>query len=138
MPDVILFDEEKNWLFLVNAVTPVGPMNPKRIIELGDLTKNVTAGKIFVTAFLDFATYKKFAADLVWDTEVEIAKIPEHMIHLNGDKFLGPRGGSARSHNHSHSRSCKRSTLIFLLLRPIASSKLLFLFLIWMTLNPII
>lgn len=66
-------------------------MDPKRIVELGDLTKNVKAGKIFVTAFLDFGTYKKFAADLAWDTEVWISDMPEHMIHLNGDKFLGPR-----------------------------------------------
>ena len=91
MPDVVLYDEKKDWLYFVEAVTSVGPMDPKRIVELGDLTKNVKAGKIFVTAFLDFGTYKKFAADLAWDTEVWIADMPEHMIHLNGDKFLGPR-----------------------------------------------
>ena len=92
MPDVVLYDEKRNWLYFVEAVTSVGPMDPKRLVELGDLTKNVKAGKIFVTAFLDFRTYKKFAADLAWDTEVWIADMPEHMIHLNGDKFLGPRG----------------------------------------------
>lgn len=92
MPDVVLYDEKKDWLYFVEAVTSVGPMDPKRIVELGDLTKKVKAGKIFVTAFLDFGTYKKFAADLAWDTEVWIAEMPEHMIHLNGDKFLGPRG----------------------------------------------
>ena len=92
MPDVVLYDEKKDWLYFVEAVTSVGPMDPKRIVELGDLTKSVKAGKIFVTAFLDFGTYKKFAADLAWDTEVWIADMPEHMIHLNGDKFLGPRG----------------------------------------------
>ena len=60
--------------------------------KIGDQTKKVKAGKIFVTAFLDFATYKKFAADLAWDTEVWIAEMLENMIHLNGDRFLGPRG----------------------------------------------
>lgn len=92
MPDVVLYDKKRDWLYFVEAVTSVGPMDPKRLVELGDLTKNVKAGKIFVTAFLDFRTYKKFAADLAWDTEVWIADMPEHMIHLNGDKFLGPRG----------------------------------------------
>ena len=53
--------------------------------------KDVTAGKIFVTAFLDFKTYKKFAEELAWETEVWIAEMPEHMIHLNGDRFMGPR-----------------------------------------------
>lgn len=85
------FDESRNWLYFVEAVTSVGPMDPKRIVELTALTKNVCSGKIFVTAFLDFKTYKKFSADLAWDTEVWIAEMPEHMIHLNGDRFLGPR-----------------------------------------------
>ena len=54
-------------------------------------TGNVTAGKIFVTAFLDFTTFKKFSGQLAWETEGWIADMPNHMIHLNGDKFLGPR-----------------------------------------------
>ena len=55
------------------------------------MTSNVTAGKIYVIAFLDFATFKKFSEQLAWETEVWIADILEHMIHLNGDKFLGSR-----------------------------------------------
>lgn len=90
-PDVVLYDKQKNWLYIIEAVTSVGWINQERLGKLGDLTKNVKAGKIFVTAFLDFGTYKKFAADLAWDTEVWISDMPEHMIHLNGDKFLGPR-----------------------------------------------
>lgn len=91
MPDVVLYDEQKNWLYFIEAVTSVWPMNPKRILELEELTKNVTAGKVYITAFLDFKTYKKFVEDLAWDTEVWIAEVPEHMIHLNGDRFYGPR-----------------------------------------------
>lgn len=91
MPDVVLYREDKNWLYFVESVTSVGPMDPKRILEITEMTKDVTAGKIFVTAFLDFKTYKRFSEELAWDTEVWIAEMPEHMIHLNGDKFLGPR-----------------------------------------------
>ena len=91
MPDVVLWSEAKQWLYFIEAVTSVGPMEPKRIIELNELTKNVTCGKIYITAFLDFKTYKKFSQDLAWDSEVWIAEMPSHMIHLNGDKFLGPR-----------------------------------------------
>lgn len=91
MPDVVLYREDKNWIYFVESVTSVGPMNPKRILEIEELTKNVSAGKIYVTAFLDFKTYKKFAEELAWETEVWIAEMPEHMIHLNGDKFMGPR-----------------------------------------------
>ena len=91
MPDVVLFCEEKNWLYFIESVTSVGPMDPKRIKEIGEMTKNVRAGKIYVTAFLDFKTFKKFSESLAWETEVWIAAMPDHMIHLNGDKFLGPR-----------------------------------------------
>ena len=55
------------------------------------MTSDVSAGKIFVTAFRDFETFKKFSGTLAWETEVWIADMPDHMIHLNGDKFLGPR-----------------------------------------------
>ena len=91
MPDVVLYREDEDWIYFVESVTSVGPMDPKRIIEITEMTQKVKSGKIFVTAFLDFATYKKFADSLVWETEVWIADMPDHMIHLNGDRFLGPR-----------------------------------------------
>lgn len=91
MPDVILYSREKNWLYFIEAVTSVGPIDSKRIIEIENMTKDVVSGKIYVTAFLDFKTFKKFSEVLAWETEVWIADMPDHMIHLNGDKFLGPR-----------------------------------------------
>ena len=91
MPDVVLYLEEKKWLYFIESVTSVGPMDPKRIKEIEEMTAGVTAGKIYVTAFLDFKTFKKFSESLAWETEVWIADMPDHMIHLNGDRFLGPR-----------------------------------------------
>ena len=91
MPDIVLYRKDKDWIYFVESVTSVGPMDPNRILEITEMTEDVTAGKIFVTAFLDFKTYKKFAEDLAWETEVWIAEMPEHMIHLNGDRFMGPR-----------------------------------------------
>lgn len=91
MPDVVLYRQDKNWIYFIESVTSVGPMDPKRIVEIEAMTKNVKSGKIYVTAFLDFSTFKKFSEQLAWETEVWIADMPDHMIHLNGDKFLGPR-----------------------------------------------
>lgn len=91
MPDVVLYCEDQNWLYFIESVTSVGPMEPKRIREIEEMTAEVTAGKIYVTAFLEFKTFKKFSDSLAWETEVWIADLPDHMIHLNGDKFLGPR-----------------------------------------------
>lgn len=91
MPDVVLYREDKDWIYFIESVTSVGPMDPKRIIEIGQMTEKVTAGMIYVTAFLDFKTFKTFSEQLAWETEVWIADMPDHMIHLNGDKFMGPR-----------------------------------------------
>ena len=98
MPDVVLYSEDKDWLYFIESVTSVGPMEPKRIKEIEEMTTGVmagkiyvTAGKIYVTAFLDFKTFKQFSESLAWETEVWIADMPDHMIHLNGDRFLGPR-----------------------------------------------
>lgn len=91
MPDVVLYREDKNWIYFIESITSVGPMDSKRIVEIETMTKNVTAGKIYVSAFPDFSTFKKFSDRLAWETEVWIADMPDHMIHLNGDKFLGPR-----------------------------------------------
>lgn len=91
MPDVVLYRADKNWLYFIETVDSVGPMSPERVIDIQRMTKNVNGGKIFVTAFLDFKKYKQFSEQLAWETEVWIAEMPDHMIHLNGDKFLGPR-----------------------------------------------
>lgn len=91
MPDVVLYSEEKNWLYFIESVTSVRAMEPKRIREIEEMTVDVVAHKIYITAFLDFKTFKKFSETLAWETEVWIADIPDHMIHLNGDKFLRPK-----------------------------------------------
>lgn len=64
MPDVVLYREDKDWMYFVESVTSVGPMEPKRILEIIEMTKNVTAGKFFVMAFWDFKTYKRFSENL--------------------------------------------------------------------------
>ena len=48
-------------------------------------------GLVFVSAFPDFAEFRRHMKDIAWETEVWIAEIPDHLIHYNGDRFLGPR-----------------------------------------------
>ena len=91
MPDVVLYRKDKNWLYFIEAVTSVGPMNPKRLIELKTMAQHVKAGIIFITAFHDIKTFKRFANEIAWETEIWISEKPDHMIHMNGDKFIGPR-----------------------------------------------
>jgi type II restriction enzyme len=91
LPDVVLYDENKNWLYLIEAVTSHGPVSPKRVVELEKLLENCVAGKIYVTAFPDFKEFKKWSSEISWETEIWISELPSHMIHFNGDKFIGPR-----------------------------------------------
>ncbi len=90
LPDIVLFDAAKNWLFLIEAVTTHGPVNPKRHAEIEAMLAECPAERVYVTAFLDKADFRKYAADIAWETEVWIAETPDHMIHFNGLKFLGP------------------------------------------------
>jgi hypothetical protein len=90
LPDVIVYDEKRQWLFLIEAVTSHGPISPKRWIELEEAFEQCTVGLVYVTAFPNQALFRKNAADIAWETEVWIADNPDHMIHFNGDRFLGP------------------------------------------------
>jgi hypothetical protein len=91
LPDVILYLERQNWLYFIEAVTSVGAVSVKRMNEIEQMTAGCKSGKIYVTAFPDKKTYKRFVDELAWDTEVWIAETPQHLIHLNGDRFIGPR-----------------------------------------------
>ncbi len=90
LPDVIAYSKEKNWLYLVEAVHTSGPISPLRLLNLKTLTDACTADIIYVTAFLNRDTFRRFISDIAWETEVWIASDPDHLIHFNGDKFLGP------------------------------------------------
>lgn len=93
LPDVVLHSPGKNWLFLIEVATSHGPVTAKRQMELEVLLAKggCKAGRVYVSAFPDMATFRKFAHELAWETEVWVADTPKHMIHFNGDRFLGPR-----------------------------------------------
>jgi len=90
MPDVVVHFTDKNWLVLIEAVTSHGPVNPKRLTELKALFASSKAGLVFVTAFLNRRGLLKYLGDIAWETEVWVADAPDHMIHFNGERFLGP------------------------------------------------
>ncbi len=90
LPDIILLHEARNWLYLIEAVTSHGPVSHKRKHELEELLKACTAKRVYLSAFLDFAGFRRHTPNIAWETEVWIAEMPEHMIHYNGEKFLGP------------------------------------------------
>lgn len=93
MPDVVIYDRERNWLVLVEAVASSGPVDAGRHVELSELFQQSTAGLVYVTAFPDRGeVFRKFLAVVAWETEVWCASDPTHLIHFNGERFLGPYG----------------------------------------------
>lgn len=90
IPDVIVHHTAKNWLLLIEAVTSAGPVDGKRRKELKDLFAGCKAGLVFVTAFENRRTMQTFVSHIAWESEVWIAEDPDHMIHFNGERFLGP------------------------------------------------
>lgn len=91
LPDVVIYDNKRKWLFLIEAVTSHGPVSPKRLLELEDFLKNCKVGKVYVTVFPDMSEFKKHSNSIAWETEVWLMEVPDHMIHFNGDRFMGPR-----------------------------------------------
>lgn len=93
LPDIIAYNAAKNWLYLIEAVHSSGSISEVRMLELKRLTTGCTADIVYVTAFLTKSEFRKWATEIAWETEVWIAENPDHLIHFNGDKFLGPYKG---------------------------------------------
>lgn len=90
MPDVVLHYTAKNWLLLVESVTSHGPVDGKRHAELAKLFAGSTVGLVYITAFPNRAVMGRYLGDIAWETEVWVADAPSHLIHFNGERFLGP------------------------------------------------
>jgi hypothetical protein len=90
MPDVVVHDKRRNWLLLIEAVTSAGPVDGKRRKELKDLFAGCRAGLVFVTAFANREVMRSFLTQISWESEVWVAEDPDHLIHFDGERFLGP------------------------------------------------
>lgn len=90
MPDVVLHCADRNWLLLVEAVTSHGPVDGKRHAELAQVFAGVKTGLVYVTAFPNRAVMARYLGEIAWETEVWVAEAPSHLIHFDGERFLGP------------------------------------------------
>jgi len=90
LPDILAYEPERNWLFVIEAVHSSNPIGLLRHKKLQELTKDCPAGRVYVSAFENARAFKKFVGDISWQTEVWIADNPDHLIHFDGDRFLGP------------------------------------------------
>lgn len=89
MPDLVIYLADRRWLVLIEAVTSHGPINPLRKDDLERLFRG-SLGLVLVTAFPSMAVFARFARDVAWETDVWVADNPTHLVHFNGQRFLGP------------------------------------------------
>lgn len=89
-PDLIVWDKANNWVFMMEACSTHGPIDVIRKRELHTLFENIKVPIVFISCFPDRAVMRKYLADLAWETEAWCADTPDHMVHLDGVKFLGP------------------------------------------------
>ena len=89
-PDVVIHDLDRDWLFLFDAVNSHRHMDEARREKLAAQFAPCGKGLIFFSAFTDRDAFSRFAESIAWETEVWIADAPDHMIHFNGERFLGP------------------------------------------------
>ncbi|MBT0773999.1 hypothetical protein KIH74_33955 [Kineosporia sp. J2-2] len=92
MPDVIVHMPDRNWLVLMEAASSHGPVDAKRHGELQTLFAGSTAGLVYVSCFPSRTEMRKYLREIAWETEVWCAEDPTHLIHFDGERFLGPYG----------------------------------------------
>lgn len=89
-PDLIVHLPDREWLVLMEAASSHGPVDSKRYKELRDVFASARPGCVFVSCFPSRAEMRKYLRVIAWETEVWCADDPSHMIHFNGERFLGP------------------------------------------------
>lgn len=92
MPDLVVYMPDRGWLVLLEAVSSHGPVDAKRRGELSRLFAGSSVGLVYVSCFPNRREMRKYVADIAWETEVWCADNPTHLIHFNGERFLGPYG----------------------------------------------
>ncbi|MGO9248562.1 MAG: BsuBI/PstI family type II restriction endonuclease [Solirubrobacteraceae bacterium] len=90
LPDLIVYMPDRNWLVLLEAASSHGPVDAKRHAELKTLLGSSSAGLVYVTCFSSRAEMRKYLTDIAWETDAWCAEDPTHLIHFNGERFLGP------------------------------------------------
>lgn len=89
-PDLIAWMPKNNWLYVCEACSSGGPINEARREILLEMLESTGCGLIFTTCFSSRIAMKKWLPELAWETEAWCAEDPTHMIHLDGERFLGP------------------------------------------------
>lgn len=90
LPDLIVHLADRGWLVLLEAASSHGPVDAKRRGELELLFAEANAGLVFVSCFSTRAEMRRYLTAIAWETDAWCAEDPTHLIHFDGERFLGP------------------------------------------------
>ncbi|MEG0323318.1 MAG: BsuBI/PstI family type II restriction endonuclease [Raoultibacter sp.] len=89
-PDVIAWQPSTSWLFVCEACFSGGEIDEARKKMIGCMLRDLTPEIVYVTCFRDRGSLRKWIGELAWETEAWCMSDPDHLIHLDGSRFLGP------------------------------------------------
>ncbi len=87
LPDAVLHLPKRRLLILLELNTPI---TTKQRNQIERLLAECSTMREYVSALSDWQAYSRAGNSFAWDTHVWLAEVPEHMMHYNGMKFLGP------------------------------------------------
>ena len=85
-----VFDKSRKRILFIEAYNSTGAFTVDRVNSIKGLCHCPPETEVaFITAFWDMKTALREFTKIAWDTDIWIVEDETHMIHKNGDKFLG-------------------------------------------------
>lgn len=90
LPDIIAYDSVNKRILFIEAFHSTGPFTIDRVNTIRNLCKcDPGTEAAFVTAFDTTSKMLKNYKNVAWETDIWTAEEPTHLLHKNGDKFMG-------------------------------------------------
>ena len=90
IPDIILYDEKHNRILFIEAYNSVGEFTYDRVKDILACCHCKPGTEVaFITAFATMKKALQVINNIAWDTDIWVAEYETHLIHKNGDKFIG-------------------------------------------------
>lgn len=90
LPDIIAYDSVNKRILFIEAFHSTGPFTIDRVNTIRNLCKCEPGTEAaFITAFDTTAKMLKNYKNVAWETDIWTAEEPTHLLHKNGDKFMG-------------------------------------------------
>lgn len=85
IPDVVIHDQTRRRLVLVDVASRRGQMTAKRCESLKQMFHGSGLQLVLVNAYARRWELQEFFIDFPWRTSAWFADVPEHMIHFDGE-----------------------------------------------------